>query len=305
MITRRAHAISLIAVFLALAVGVVLGSGLLSGEVVTVLRGERAQLQENVDRLTAETADLQAQLDRADAFDGAMAERVVRGALSGRTVVVLAAPDADPESLTAIESIIGTAGGAVTGRVTLTQDALSTANGDDLRTRATSVVPQGVQLQTAAVDQGSIAGDLLGATLLRDPGTGQPRAAGADVELVLGALRSAGYLQVEGLPEAADLAVVVSGPSADGNAGALLARFTTALRPRGAGAVLAGPVAAAEGSGPIATVRADTADSAVSTVDGVDRHAGQIALVLALAEQSAGGSGQYGLSTGAAAFAAG
>lgn len=290
MITRRAHAISLIAVFLALAVGVVLGSGLLSGGVLAMLRGERMQLQEQVDNLSVETVELREQLDRADGFDASIADRVVREALTGKSVVLVAAADAGDDRLSAVQHIISAAGGSVAGTIVATDDLVDTTRGDDLLVRATSVVPAGVELSASGVDQGAVTGDLLGAVLLR----GETPVADVDRNLVLETLRSGGYLEAGDLPAPADLAVVITGSRYDGNAGAVLARLTRSLDTHGDGAVLAGPGGAAQGSGPIATVRADGDGRSVSTVDGIERHAGLIALVLALEDRAAGGAGGYG-----------
>ncbi|MCV7180128.1 copper transporter, partial [Mycolicibacterium sphagni] len=51
MISLRSHAISLAAVFLALAVGVVLGSGLLSDTLLSGLREEKRDLQGQINAL--------------------------------------------------------------------------------------------------------------------------------------------------------------------------------------------------------------------------------------------------------------
>ena len=73
MISLRQHAISLIAVFLALAVGVVLGSGLLSGRVLSGLRDDRDDLQTEVNDLQSSNNALGEQLNPADGFDAAVA----------------------------------------------------------------------------------------------------------------------------------------------------------------------------------------------------------------------------------------
>ena len=59
--------------------------------------------------------------------------------------------------------------------------------------------------------------------------------------------------------------------------------------------VVAGGSAAAGSTGLIGAVRADQGlASAVSSVDDADRPVGQVATVFALAQESAGRSGQYG-----------
>jgi hypothetical protein len=54
VISLRSHAISLAAVFLALAVGVLLGSGLLSNTLLSGLRDDKAELQNQINGLTDE-----------------------------------------------------------------------------------------------------------------------------------------------------------------------------------------------------------------------------------------------------------
>ena len=49
MISLRTHAISLAAVFLALAIGVALGSGLLSNTVLSGLRDDKQEMQNQID----------------------------------------------------------------------------------------------------------------------------------------------------------------------------------------------------------------------------------------------------------------
>ncbi|SFA61385.1 Copper transport outer membrane protein, MctB [Rhodococcoides kroppenstedtii] len=311
MISLRQHTVSLIAVFLALAVGVVLGSGLLSGRVLSGLRDDRDDLQSQVDDLESTNNALGERLNAADGFDDAVATRVVAGALADRSVVVITTPDADPADVDGVSRLIGDAGGRISGRVGLTEAFVSAASGDDLRTRLTNVVPAGAQLRTGAVDQGSLAGDLLGTVLLLDPASAQPQSTPDELALALDTLRGGGFLTYDdGAVAPAQLAVIVTGaaqdPGADGNRGAIVARFAGSLDGRGAGVVLAGRPESATGSGPIAVVRSDSALAAgTSTVDDVDRVSGRITTVLALQEQLGGASGRYGTGPGATAVTVG
>jgi len=315
VISLRQHAVSLVAVFLALAVGVILGSGLLSDTLVSGLRDDKddlnAQLQEQYERANR----LDARLSAADEFEATIAPRVVRDELRDRTVLVVTTPDTDPGDLDATVRTVEAAGGRITARLALTDTFLDVSAGDLLRSTVAQVVPAGVQLNTGAVDPGSLAGDLLGAVLLVDPATGDTRGTPEERVLTLNTLRSGGFVTYEdGAVEPAQATVVVTGEraatdeqsAAGGNRGALLARFAAAVDTRGAGTVLAGRPGAATGSGPIAVVRADAAlSSAVSTVDDLDRESGRITTVLALREQLDGGSGRYGTGPAAAAVTVG
>ncbi|WP_137724104.1 copper transporter [Prescottella subtropica] len=310
MISLRQHAISIAAIFLALAIGVVLGSGLLSNGMLSGLRDDKSRLQTEIEDLHESNNRFTEQLIAADGFDATVADRIVRDTLAQRPVVVFTTPDTDPGDLEGLTRAVGQAGGSVSGRVSLTESFVDAANSDQLRTLVTNVVPAGTQLRTGAVDQGSLTGDLLGSVLLLNPQTAQPQTTPAERMLALDTLRGGGFVEFDGDVQPGQLAVVLTGAgnpdNTGGNRGAIVARFAGALDGRGAGTVLAGPTASAEGNGPIAVARADAALAAVlSTVDDVDRESGRITTVLALQEQLAGGSGRYGTGPGAAAVTVG
>ncbi len=309
----RQHAISIAAIFLALAIGVVLGSGMLSSGLLSGLRDDKADLQNEIEDLNQQSNQLQQQLNSADGFDAAVGGRVVRDSLAGRTVVVITAPDADPSDLDGVNRLVTAAGGAVTGRVSLTDSFVDATGGDRLRTVVTNVIPAGITLKTGAVDQGSLAGDLLGSVLLLNGQNSEPQSTPDEMNLALDSLRSAGFISYDdGAVKPAQLAVVLTGDNksesdaATGNRGAVIARFAGALDGRGAGTILAGRPGSAEGSGPVAVARADAALSAgLTTIDNIDRESGKITTPLALQEQLNGGAGRYGTGPGAAAITVG
>jgi len=310
VISMRQHAISIAAIFLALAIGVVLGAGLLSNGMLSGLRDDKAELQNQIEDLNEKNNQLGEQVTAADGFDSAVADRILRDTLAQRSVVVITTPDADPGDIEGVQRSVAQAGGAVTGRVALTESFVDSVNGDQLRTTVTNIIPAGIQLRTGAVDQGSLAGDLLGSVLLLNPQTAQPQTTPEERALALETLRGGGFIDFDGNVQPAQLAVVLTGSgdpgNTSGNRGAVIARFAGALDGRGAGAVLAGPPSAAEGNGPIAVARADAAVASVlTTVDDLNREAGRITTVLALQEQLGGGSGRYGTGPGATAVTVG
>ncbi|WP_280339517.1 copper transporter [Nocardia neocaledoniensis] len=298
MISLRQHAISIAAIFLALAVGVVLGSQTLAADMLSGLRSDKSDLSGQVDALTARNEQLTGQLDAADRFLAGSAGRILGGTLADRSVVVFSTPDADPGDIDGVTRALETAGAAVTGRIALTESFVDAGEGDRMRSALTNIVPAGAQLRTGAVDQGSMAGDLLGLTLLLDPATNQPRSTEPELALVLETLRGGGFLAYgEGPVRPAQLAVVVTGNgvASDTGQGATIARFAGAVRARATGAVLAGRAGAAEGNGAIAHVRAQAPlATTVTTVDNVDREIGRVTTALAFTEQLSGGAGRYG-----------
>lgn len=308
MITPRHHAISLAAVFLALAVGVVLGSGLLSDTLLSGLRAEKQDLRAQIDTLRDQQNVLNEKLSTADDFAAAMTGRIVHDQLSDRSVVIFATPDAHDDDVAAVARIIGQAGGTVTGTVSLTEQFVDGNAAEKLRAVVESgVVPAGAQLSTTLVDQGSQAGDLLGIALLIDRDPAVLPAADPQRDTVLAALRDTGFLTYgDQHIGAANAAVVLTGgPLGDdaGNKGASVARFAAALAPHGSGTVLAGRDGCASGTAAVAVARADAAMAQLfSTVDDVDAESGRITTVLALSSLINGDrAGQYGIGHGAGA----
>jgi hypothetical protein len=301
VISLRQHAISLAAVFLALAVGVVLGSGVLSNTMVSGLRDESRNLHNQINTLNDQKNVLNGKLGSANAFDIQMAGRMVHDALNGKSVVIFRAPDAKDDDVDAVAKIVGQAGGAVTGTVSLTQEFVDANSAEKLRSVVnSSILPAGAQLSTKLVDQGSQAGDLLGIALLinRDPAV--PPVDDAQRDTVLAALRDTGFIgygnQHVGAANAA--AVITGGALGDdaGNQGVSVARFAAALAPHGSGVLLAGRDGSSSGPAAVAVARADaTVTPVISTVDDVDAGSGRVTAVLGMADLINGGhTDQYG-----------
>lgn len=308
MISLRSHAISLAAVFLALAIGVVLGSGLLSDTLLSGLRDEKRDMQAQINGLTDEKNALNEKLSAANDFDAQVAGRIVGNALKDRSVVVFRTPDADDGDVDGVTRIIGQAGGNVTATLALTQEFVDANSAEKLRTVVgSSVLPAGTQLRTTLVDQGSQAGDLLGIALLspRDPAA--PRVNDQQRETVLASLRETGFLSYpDGAIGSADAAVIVTGAGLGddaGNQGSTVARFAAGLAPHGSGVVVAGRDGSATGTAAVAVIRSDPSlNSVVSTVDDIGAESGRITAVLGIQDLEAGGKpGQYGVGQGATA----
>lgn len=119
MIDFRYHIVSLISVFLALAVGIALGAGPLKetiGDTLTgqveVLRAEKDSLRSSLDSSTAELAD-------TNSYVAAAAPGLLAGALTDRRVAVVALGELSKDDRAAIEAQITAAGGSVSARVTV------------------------------------------------------------------------------------------------------------------------------------------------------------------------------------------
>lgn len=307
MISLRHHAISLAAVFLALAVGVFLGSGVLSDTLLSGLRSEKQDLNKQITVLTDQRNALNEKLGAANDFDTQMAGRMVRDALAGKSVVLVRTPDADDDDVEAMNRLIGQAGGTVTGTVALTQEFVDANSAEKLRSVVnSSIVPAGAQLSTTLVDQGSQAGDLLGIALLINRNPEIKPADDPQRDTVLAALRDTGFLTYSGEQlAAANTAIIVTGGALGddaGNQGSTVARFAAGMAPHGSGTVLAGRDGSATGTSAVAVARADAGMAAdVTTVDDIGVESGRITTVLALQNLIGGApSGKFGTGPGAA-----
>ncbi|GAA4555265.1 copper transporter [Pseudonocardia xishanensis] len=292
MISLRYHAISIAAVFLALAVGVVLGASGLSDRLLSAVSTDRDSLSTQVDTLTAQRDGLLDQQAAADQFAARVGPAAVAGLLSGRSVALVQA-GGDQTDQESVIRLVGQAGGTVTGSITLTDAVGDPARADQLNELAARLLPAGAQLP-AASDTGSLAGGLLGSVMTTK------NAATADQSgAVWKGLADAGFVQPGTAPGPADLIVVLTGGAQQGadagDSAAVLARLAAQLDRAGSGAVLAGRDGSASATGPIGVARAAGAATAgLSTVDDVQTGTGRVATVLALKEQLDGKAGSYG-----------
>lgn len=309
MISLRYHIISIASVFLALAVGVVLGSTALSGSLLSGLSNEKGELASQVSDLQAQRNALNARLTDADAFAGSLGPKIVAGALDKRSVVMVTTEDAKPADRDALKQLIGQSGATVTGELQLTSAFLDPAKADQLRQVVTRLQPAGSAFPTAG-DPGTLAGALVGSVLLLNKDSARPQSSTDELAAAIGGLTDGGFVKASPNIGPGQLAVVLTSGQASGDGAgdkaATLGRFATQLDRSGAGTVLAGDPASAEGTGALSVVRADTsATSILSTVDNVNTAAGRIATILALKEQLDGAVGRYGIAGNAQAPAPG
>jgi hypothetical protein len=300
VIDFRYHLVSLIAVFLAVALGIVIGTTALNNPISADIEARVDQLEQDKRQLEDQTQALTAEVNSADAFEQAVAPALVDGALDGSTVLMVATSDeVTPELMEQVGGLVTEAGGSVSGVVRLQPEFSDPATEGALLSYVTSPgLPAGVQLPETE-DAGQLVGALLAQSLMipNAPGATSPQS--EDVSSVLAGLSALDVLTVESSSvEPADHAVVLTGTGFDADAeqrNATLLELITALDSGGSGAVVAGTGAAARENGLVGAIRADPElSAAVSTVDNVDRAAGRISTVLALGQEAEGTSGLYG-----------
>jgi hypothetical protein len=310
MIDFRYHLVSIVAIFLALAVGLLLGSTVLRPYALKGLQAVSKVEQHQIDSLQQARDQLQREVNAGNEFAQANAAQVLHQLLQDQQVVLVLAPGAPESVVSGVTQALGMAGATVTGQVQLQAPFFDTspAGSEKLAQLAEHLAPLGTPLAGSAQAQAS---ELIASSVLTKDGPGQPVAGQRDSASaqVINGLAAEGYLTATGNPwNPATLAVVVAPatpPAANDSNAASQALVTLAqqLDIAGNGTVVAGSIG---GSGPgsaIDVMRTGGRQGHLSSVDNADTPAGQIVVAQALFDRMHGKSGSYGVASTASAGA--
>ena len=127
MISLRYHIVSLVAVFLALALGIVVGSTVLQEGTVSVLRATSERVRQESDRNSRENVGLRQDISRLQSFGAAVLPELVQGRLRGRSVVLVDTDKVDSGLRDGVRKALETAGAEVDGQITFADDRLALA----------------------------------------------------------------------------------------------------------------------------------------------------------------------------------
>lgn len=298
MITLRHHLLTIVAVFLALAAGIVLGGGPLSDVGTRVANAGASSGQDPAAGDDAAAAYTESVVSALDA-------PVVGGRLADTSVTVLTLPGADEELVSALTGQVEASGGTVGARYDLAADLVDPGQkslvdtlGTQLQTQqAKGDVPadattydrigQLLGLASATTEAGAkeangtsraILDAFSGAGLIADPGDGDGGARSPLVLVVLGT----------------DPATGEDAAATDGS-DAILAGLVSGLARAATGVVVVGTTDDG-GDGQLGRLRADPAAAGVATLDGVDTTAGRIATILTLQRSLTTPGGAFGAS---------
>jgi Copper transport outer membrane protein, MctB len=310
MIDFRYHIVSIVAVFLALGLGLLVGATALQPTALGGLISLSQREHEQIGAALATNRQLNRQLDSNDQWAQANAPQLLHGLLAGERVVVVEAPGASSQVVSGVSDALAEAGATVSGQVQI-QDKffdVSRATQQQLTQLAQRFTPVAVSLQGSPVAQASQA--IAGAILTKD-GAGQPVAGQRDSAsaALLSGFGAEGFLAVNGQPDArATLAIVIipdtpQSTSISNPQSQRLVTLAQQLNLAGLGTVVAGSV---DGSGPgsaIDVMRNGGRAGHLSSVDNANHTIGQIVVAQALAEQLRGVSGSYGATSSAASAA--
>lgn len=317
MIDFRYHLVSIVAVFLALAVGIVLGSTELRGAAFSALDRTSSALSAKLEAADNENSALQQQVQGDRQFAQAAEPVLLKRLLDSKRVVIVTTPGAPSSVVNGIKNGLSDAGATVSGQVALSSKFADTSASnlsllDQLTQQAT---PSGMTLTNGSPQQQ--AAQVLAAALVakasnsgsgnsgsgnNKPGNGSNSGNGngnssissQDAQTIVSSFSAGQFISVSGHPTSgATLAVIVTPATApqDGNSDpvnqavvALAQEFGQASQ----ATVVTGPSA---GSGPgsaISAVRSSGAANNASTVDNADSVVGQIVAVQALEQQMNG-----------------
>ena len=296
MIDFRYFLVSIVAIFFALAIGIVLGSGPLEGNINDAIKGTNEQLAAEKKALQDDIVVLENGMAASQDYAAGVQPLVVSSQLTGQTVAVVLLPGGSDSQLESAVAAIEASGARIGSTVRLT-DAWSDPEQQDLLSRVAEGLDKGETSSIGAVAGGQALADALVTT------SGGNRVDPTGVSVVTG-LAEAGFVDVADVRDLrpASLALVVAPDSEpDSTLTEAYLPLIEALDADGRGVVVGGAEPATLDGGTIQAVRSSDVADAVSTVDDLDLSMGAGTALLALVQQLQGGVGQYGLHAGAEA----
>jgi hypothetical protein len=304
MVNFRFHLVSLTAVFLALAAGIVIGAGVVDRQTVDLLEGRLNQVERNRDRTNRENDQLRAENSTWARFSNEAGDRVVEGKLAEVTVLVVAVDGTPTEPVGRLVQTLRAAGATVDGTLWFR---------GKWRLEEEQQVRDLAEALAAPPETG--AGELRDAALTR---LGDEWGSGGGGGALLASLREAAFVDfepdptrggvtIEAVPRPGTVVVVVHGADPDVPVAELGLPLTVRLVERGMPVLATQPLPPETRPGErerpapyVTAVRAaDDVAGRLSTVDNVDDYRGRVAAVFAVADLRRGRFGHYGVAHGA------
>ena len=313
MIDFRYHIVSLISVFLALAVGIALGAGPLKETIGDTLTGQVEQLRSEKDALRADLDTTSGELQDTETYIDAAGPQLLEGRLADRRGAVVALGEGDEAIRTEIDERLTQSGASITAHVTLTDAWMD----PDARSFRQAFVGQLLAyLDPVPADDAGVEGELASALVqslvTSDPSN--PDVLSDDASVLLQLLSSsesdsplvtvaddvtvpADAIVVIGVPVEEPAADATPSPEPPESTVVAQLAVVSAAQQLSSGAVLAdGP----RGTGSLteAVLADEDLATTITTVSGTELVTGQVNVPLALAARIAGTNGHYGFGDG-------
>ncbi|HEV8419795.1 MAG TPA: copper transporter [Actinomycetota bacterium] len=296
MISFRYHLVSIVSVFLALALGVLVGTTVVNQGVIDDLNNRTNSAVKRAKDLETQVGDLQGQVKEWSGFATAVEPLLVEGQLTGTEVVLVTQEGVDPADLERVRRALENAGGKVVAELVITKRMALT----DEAARVELAELVGSFQSTDPVGLAEAAAQRLASRLTAGPGS-------PDADLI-DRLRTAGFLVMRGGGTPEDIgATFQSVVLLAGGSDARVVDPARFLQPLATSLVESSrPLVAAETTQTampfVALIRNDGAlDGDLVTVDNADQIPGRVAIVFGLRDllASPGQGGDYGVKDGA------
>ncbi|HTW02806.1 MAG TPA: copper transporter [Streptosporangiaceae bacterium] len=304
MIDFRYHLVSIVAVFLALAIGIVVGATALKPKVEEGLDNASRHEQHQIAQNRTTIRNQQNQINADNALAEASAPRLLAGLLQDQRVVLVTAPGADGGTISGISKDLELAGAKVAGQVQLQPAFFDTSatTENSLDELATKVAPNGVTPgypASQAYTNAQIAGQQEAAQVLAPALITKDTAdlPASETSPILDGFAQQNFVQFTPsssavAPPQATLAVVVipqNPPASDANPENLaLLSLAQELALSGRGVVVAGSQNGSGAGSAIDELTNGNTGIKVSSVDDADSPGGQIIVAQALSNAMSG-----------------
>ncbi|HEV8626284.1 MAG TPA: copper transporter [Acidimicrobiia bacterium] len=309
MINFRFHLVSLVAVFLALALGIVIGSTVIDRAIVDRLSSQIDSVKKRADAERAENRGLRDQIKGFETFIAQSQPQVTGRRLNQVAVTVVAVRGIPAEDVRAATDLLKASGALVPG-VLWIEDGLSATDPGAQAKLVKAMGDSGLAIE----DLRQVALEALGhrlATGARVATASTPALSGVDTLVALNEeglvsfdTLGGGAVGLDSWPTPNTRMLLIDGSQAHPPPG------TVSLPILRAAAAAGGRLALAEVFRPTATIKARGAvvrgvrddpalSRVISTVDDLDELRGQVALTLAVQELGTGQAGHYGQGPGA------
>ena len=305
MINFRFHIVSLIAVFLALALGIVMGATVVNRAIVDRLNDRIDTVEDNANKRKAESDQLRGQVGQLQQYIDGTKDFAIAGRLDGIALATIATRGVDADAVKQTVELAQQAGARAPGIIWL-EEKLTLSDPNALRQLGELLGRPGQNAKTTRDE----AWNALASRLATGSG------AAANGRDLLTALADAGFISFEPVGSQGDnfspatfgggeaRVLLIDGTNGQVSANEVIGPLSTALAANRFRLVV-GEVFAEKDGGPkrgsmLAPIRdSDELKQVVSTIDDVDQLEGRVASVLALSDLGRNVVGQYGYGAGA------
>jgi hypothetical protein len=296
VINFRYHVVSIAAVFLALALGLIVGTAAFNGPAADSLAAQVDEMGKANQKLRDDFNHLNEEAEQVEQFATEALPWMIGTRLQGKRVLIVTTTDADKDYIDGVaEALKTTAGATITGQLAFQKRFVDQASKEELLDLVDNSTPETVTGLPTNSNGAETASALLAAVLVDHTPAVTPDQRTKTLTAFTGS-----YLVGAPVKEPAEAVVVLAGdPYNEKDAGRLNAGLKTIVEQfdKAGPLLVAGESTAGDGN-LVAAVRGDSdLSKAVSTVDNAGTPQGRAAVVLALADQVENKTpGHYGVS---------